>query len=445
MAADPEETRHHHKETQVSDLPESCLAYAIARTTPRDACRCAAVSPVFRAAADSDHVWRRFIPDDHHHRSVLLLHPSSSDRAAAKARTKDAYLGLCDGGGVPVDGGGCRVWLEKATGAKCYALAARRSAFPGTTASSAGSGPRTQAPACVSYGGWLCRFGEVAELVDCTCLDIYGRLSAATLTSATCYAAYLVYGTAEGHRGLSYPDQETTVAVGGRVLERHCVCLRPDDAETRKFKGAGLAQEGGVAAREEPRRREDGWWEMEMGRLRTTDTPGEEEEVVASFEVFGWYPKRGLMVEGIEFRPPCSARHGLRRGRNDMAFKTTMTARYAISSRKALNTYSSSAVRCPSTCGGTSCPGSALDDRMITIESQIIDAWESMRAGLPKRARKGLDSAFLLTGWHIWKARNSKVFNNCTMTAAAIMENIRQKPMWSAAGAKALGCLVPRE
>ncbi|KAK3122718.1 hypothetical protein QOZ80_8AG0617210 [Eleusine coracana subsp. coracana] len=293
MAADPEETRHHHKETQVSDLPESCLAYAIARTTPRDACRCAAVSPVFRAAADSDHVWRRFIPDDHHHRSVLLLHPSSSDRAAAKARTKDAYLGLCDGGGVPVDGGGCRVWLEKATGAKCYALAARRLSLPWDDGEF--SWKWTPHPSS--------RFGEVAELVDCTCLDIYGRLSAATLTSATCYAAYLVYGTAEGHRGLSYPDQETTVAVGGRVLERHCVCLRPDDAETRKFKGAGLAQEGGVAAREEPRRREDGWWEMEMGRLRTTDTPGEEEEVVASFEVFGWYPKRGLMVEGIEFRP----------------------------------------------------------------------------------------------------------------------------------------------
>ena len=27
------------------------------------------------------------------------------------------------------------------------------------------------------------------------------------------------------------------------------------------------------------------------------------EEVVASFEVLGWYPKRGLILEGIEFRP----------------------------------------------------------------------------------------------------------------------------------------------
>ncbi|KAF8712895.1 hypothetical protein HU200_028673 [Digitaria exilis] len=51
-----------------------------------------------------------------------------------------------------------------------------------------------------------------------------------------------------------------------------------------------------------PRRREDGWWEMEMGRLSVAGD-GEGEEVVASFEVLGWYLKRGLVVEGIEFRP----------------------------------------------------------------------------------------------------------------------------------------------
>jgi hypothetical protein len=139
------------------------------------------------------------------------------------------------------------------------------------------------------------RFAEVAELVDCTCLDIYAHLPTAALTPATGgYGAYLVYGAAEsGHRGLSNPDQETTVAVGGRVVDSRRVCLRLD-------------QEGDDDG---PRRRGDGWWEVEMGRVRTTsddDAPGEEEEeeeVVASFEVFGWYPKRGLLVEGIEFRP----------------------------------------------------------------------------------------------------------------------------------------------
>ncbi|TVU43354.1 hypothetical protein EJB05_09816, partial [Eragrostis curvula] len=354
-----------HQQTQLGDLPEACLAYAIALTSPRDACRFATISPTFRAAADSDHVWHGFIPEDHR---AIVLQPSP----AKTARKKDAYLGLCDGG-VPVDGddGGCRMWLDKASGAKCYALSARRLSLPwddgefswrwtrhtlsrldsvlssafhifssnlawappysdqlmtlpsplnsnlpvkkndaGDEANEEMNGRPASSTKSTSRGreNSAAAFAEVAQLVDCTCLDIYGRLPAAALTPATAYAAYLVYGTAEGHRGLSYPDQETAVALGGRVLERHRVCLRPDDAETRKFRGAGLiAESSGAGGSEEPRRprmRGDGWWEMEMGRLNTTGAGGElEEEVVASFEALGWYPKLGLIVEGIEFRP----------------------------------------------------------------------------------------------------------------------------------------------
>jgi DNA-directed RNA polymerase subunit E'/Rpb7 len=49
--------------------------------------------------------------------------------------------------------------------------------------------------------------------------------------------------------------------------------------------------------------RRDGWWEVEMGRLRTGDETVDGEEVAVSFEVLGWHPKRGLIVEGVEFRP----------------------------------------------------------------------------------------------------------------------------------------------
>jgi hypothetical protein len=143
----------------------------------------------------------------------------------------------------------------------------------------------------------------VAELVECSSLDIYGRLPAADLTPATTYAAYLVYAVAEGrHRSLSYPDQETTMALGGgRVAaERHAVCLHPDEAEARKFRA--VSRGTGVDSPRRPRLREDGWSEMEMGRLRTPGDGGGQ-EVVVSFEVLGWYPKRGLIVEGIEFRP----------------------------------------------------------------------------------------------------------------------------------------------
>ncbi|KAL6659021.1 hypothetical protein ACP70R_003061 [Stipagrostis hirtigluma subsp. patula] len=273
--------------TQVGDLPEACLALAIARTSPRDACRCAAVSPAFRAAADSDDVWQSFVPGD-----LQLLRRCPVPKGAAGSQ-KDAYLGLCDGG-VFVDGGGCRVWLERASGARCYALSARRLSLPWDDGEF--SWRWTPHP--------LSRFDEVAELVDCTSLDIYGRLPAAALTPATPYAAYLVYGTTEALRGLSYPDQETTVAVGDRVVARHAVCLRPDEAEACKFwdvaEGRGRTEARVVLRR--PQLRKDGWWEMEMGHLMGGEGQ-KEDEVAVSFEVLGWYPKQGLIVEGIEFRP----------------------------------------------------------------------------------------------------------------------------------------------
>lgn len=288
------------EETRAGDLPEPCLAHAIALTSPRDACRCAAVSPAFRAAADSDYVWGRFVPEDHRRAIALHLHAAGRDRGPRK----DAYLALCDGGGggvpVDVDGDGwCRLWLDQASGAKCYALSARRLSLPWED----GDFCWRWAPHARS------RFGEVAELMDCSYLDIYGRLPVAVLTRATSYAAYLVYGIAEGHRGLSFPDQEAAVSLGGRVPaeshHRRSVCLRPDEAEARKFWGAGAVIPYGGGGVHVPRLRDDGWWEVEMGRLRTIEAGEHEapgEDVVASFEVVGSYPKRGLILEGIEFR-----------------------------------------------------------------------------------------------------------------------------------------------
>ena len=102
------------------------LAQAIALTSPRDACRCAAVSPAFRAAADSDHVWRAFLPpqlDRAKPAPVPVLQPAPASRGK-----KEAYLGLC--AAAVGEDGGCRVWLERATGARCYALSARRLSLP---------------------------------------------------------------------------------------------------------------------------------------------------------------------------------------------------------------------------------------------------------------------------------------------------------------------------
>nr|CAB3495974.1 unnamed protein product [Digitaria exilis] len=254
-------------QVEVGDLPEVCLAHAIALTSPRD-------------AADSDH---------------------ASRRRPARMST----LNLCDAGAaVPVDGGnGMRLWwLDKASGAKCYMLSARALSLPWDD----GEFSWRWTPHPLSRERRAPGLGRADRVhVPRHLRSPPGR---AELTPATSYAAYLVYGVAEGHRGLSYPDQETTVAFRGAraatAAARHAVCLHPDEAAARKFRAVSR----GAGEEEEPRRprlREYGWSEMEIGRLRTPAGDGGD-EVVVSFEVLGWYPKRGLIVEGVEFRPVVS-------------------------------------------------------------------------------------------------------------------------------------------
>ncbi|KAF7035003.1 hypothetical protein CFC21_045941 [Triticum aestivum] len=284
--------------TRLCDLPEACVAHVLALTSPRDACRCAAVSPCFRDAAESDVIWARFLPLDY--RAILQLHQAPARRlplsrsgsmaaSPSGSSKKEAFLGLTDVA-VLVEDGGMAVWLARGSGAKCVALSARRLSLPWEDGEF--SWRWTPHP--------LSRFADVAQLVDCMCLDIYGRLPTTALTPATAYATYLVFATTDAHRGLSFPDQETTVSLGGSAPSRHTVCIRPDTAEARRFRGGKGAH--GVDVRG-PVLRGDGWWEIEMGRLRTGNEAVVGEEVAVSFEMLGWYPKRGLVVEGVEFRP----------------------------------------------------------------------------------------------------------------------------------------------
>jgi hypothetical protein len=57
--------RTNKKAEYISGLSEDCLALAISLTTPMDACRCCAVSRAFQKAANSDSVWRHFLPKDY--------------------------------------------------------------------------------------------------------------------------------------------------------------------------------------------------------------------------------------------------------------------------------------------------------------------------------------------------------------------------------------------
>jgi hypothetical protein len=75
---------------EIVRLPEDLLSAALALTTPRDACRAAAVSRAFRDAAASDAVWARFLPRD--------LPPIDDGELSGPAppSKKDRFLRLSD-------------------------------------------------------------------------------------------------------------------------------------------------------------------------------------------------------------------------------------------------------------------------------------------------------------------------------------------------------------
>lgn len=69
----------HTQETDPANLPEECVATMLSLTSPRDACRLAAVSSTFRSAADSDVVWARFLPSDYPSLLSRAVHPLTFD------------------------------------------------------------------------------------------------------------------------------------------------------------------------------------------------------------------------------------------------------------------------------------------------------------------------------------------------------------------------------
>ncbi|KAM0862514.1 hypothetical protein ACQ4PT_045222 [Festuca glaucescens] len=76
---------------EIGRLPEELLLAALARTSTRDACRTAAVSPTFRAAADSDSVWACFLP-----RVLPPLAAGELPAVPPPPRKKDLFLRLSD-------------------------------------------------------------------------------------------------------------------------------------------------------------------------------------------------------------------------------------------------------------------------------------------------------------------------------------------------------------
>ncbi|XP_010425003.1 PREDICTED: F-box protein At2g02240 [Camelina sativa] len=253
-------------------LPEDCISNIISFTSPRDACVAASVSKTFESAANSDNVWEKFLPPDY----SSLIPPSP-----VFASKKEIYLSLCHNP-VLIEDGKKSFWLEKASGKRCIMLSSKELWITW------GSSPQ--------YWQWIsipeARFEKVAELLDVCWFEVRGKTSTRVLTPGTRYSAYIVFKTKDGCPRLGHLPVEVGVGLVGQETSKRFIYFVGPRARR------GERETGDVT---KPEEREDGWMEAELGEFFNEASCDEVE--LSVIEIKSPYWKRGLIIQGIEFRP----------------------------------------------------------------------------------------------------------------------------------------------
>ncbi|KAF7041420.1 hypothetical protein CFC21_051217 [Triticum aestivum] len=271
QAAEAEEEPMEPGQCEIARLPEEILSAALSRTSPRDACRAAAVSPAFRAAADSDAVWACFLPPP------ADLPPLADGELLLPPRGKKGLF-LRLSGSPALLPGGLSMWLDRESGAKCYMVPARDLSIAWRDT------PRY-------WTSWIhladSRFPESAQLRFVCWLEIRGRIHSKMLSRGSAYANYMVYKLDDESYGLDWPA-DASVSIGGTDLARK-VCLQPNPQRSHA--------EDVVL----PRERGDGWMELELGEFVCEgDEDGDVSFGLAETKRLNG--KGGLIMQGIEIR-----------------------------------------------------------------------------------------------------------------------------------------------
>lgn len=263
----------------IDRLPVECISCILAFTSPKDACRSAAVSLAFRSAADSDALWTNFLPSDY--RQIISQASSPSSTSVLNSLSKKAlYFHLCDHL-LLIGSGNSSFVLEKESGRKCYMIGARDLDIIW------GSSPE--------YWTWksipISRFPQVAELQVVFWLEIKGKIEARNLSPKTKYGAYFVFKLVENRyrrHGFQMRPVSLKVNFEGTEVE-----------EERKKMVILDPPEGSLVVSQE---RSDGWMEVEMGEI--FNELGDDGSIVFHLkEIDNYISKSGLIVEGIEIKP----------------------------------------------------------------------------------------------------------------------------------------------
>ncbi|KFK35520.1 hypothetical protein AALP_AA4G001600 [Arabis alpina] len=277
-------------------LPEACVANIISFTSPADTFSSSAVSSVFRIAGDSDFVWEKFLPSDY--RSLISR---STDSHRSFSSKKEIYRCLCDS--LLIDNAQKVFKINNFSGKISYILSARDISITWSDQA--------------SYWSWSnvsdSRFSESAELITTDRLEIKGKIQTGILSTNTRYGAYLIVKVTKHAYGLDLVPAETSIKSKNGQIYKNTTYLCCVDEKKQQMKRLfyGHREEqmattvqavGGDQKKREPKGRDNGWMEIELGEFETRE--GEDDEITMSLtEVKGYQLKGGIVIDGIEVRP----------------------------------------------------------------------------------------------------------------------------------------------
>ncbi|KAG5073118.1 hypothetical protein AAZX31_03G213900 [Glycine max] len=274
----------------IESLPHDCVSEILSHTSPLEACMVSLVSPTLRSCANSDTVWRSFLPSDYEDIVSSAVNPF----ILSFSSYKQLFHALCHP--LLIDQGNKSFKLEKSSGKKSYIISARELSIAWS------SDPMMWSWKPIPES----RFPEAAELRTVSWLEIEGKIRTRILTPNTSYSAYLIMNVSHRAYGLDFAPSEVSVTVGKNV-RRGKAYLGHKDENKRKMETLfygnrtevlrNAAFDEGIAS---PSKREDGWMEIELGEFFNGE--GDEEIKMCLREV-GYQLKGGLVLEGIQLRP----------------------------------------------------------------------------------------------------------------------------------------------
>ncbi|QCD77794.1 Phloem protein 2-like [Vigna unguiculata] len=279
--------------SKIESLPLDCISEILSRASPLEACLCSLLSSTLRSCADSDMVWRSFLPSDHEVIVSSAVNPFSLNFSSYKL----LFYSLCQP--LLIHHGNKIFRLEKCSGKKSFIISARELAI-----------------AWSSHPMMWCwkqlpesRFAEVVELRTVSWLEIEGKMRTQNLTPNTKYAAYLIMKVCDGAFGVEFVPSKVSVTIGKKVQRGRAYLGCKDEKKCKMeslFYGNRREVMGKAAFGEEdevisiPWKREDGWMEIELGEFFIDEA---DEEITMNLREVSYQLKGGIIIEGIEIRP----------------------------------------------------------------------------------------------------------------------------------------------